>query len=336
LEEEEETDDGFDTPEAEPQGIGPQKPPPVTLTDQEIEERFRRDPGSLGSMSVGKPSAGALVNGVPMPAGEGWQVIEPGGAWGTQETIDSLVRCIDAVRKEFPEAPKLYIGHISKKSGGYLSPHKSHQSGRDVDIGYYMKSDRRWFARAHKDNLDLPKTWALVKAAITETDVEMLFIDASIQKLLVDHASQNGESESWLDEIFQVRGKNPQPVVRHAKGHATHLHIRFYNPVAQEMARRAHPVIVREKVVVLANYINHRARSGDTLGILARRYGTTVQAIQEANGLRSIAIKSGRVYKIPVKGKPVKPAARPASIPARRLPPKAVATPERPGAGPQL
>lgn len=46
----------------------------------------------------------------------------------------------------------------------------------------------------------------------------------------------------------------------------------------------------------------HKVKSGDTLGALARRYGTTVAAIQAANGMgKSTALRAGQSIKIPPK-----------------------------------
>jgi penicillin-insensitive murein endopeptidase len=313
-------DDDLEGGDSEAEGPPPPpKSPVVMLTDEEIAERLRRDPASLGSMSVGQANGGALVNAVQMPQGEQWRLLEPASAWGTQETIDSLVRSINKVNEQFPGGPQVLIGHISSKHGGYLSPHKSHQSGRDVDIGYYYRGAQpRGFYRATAENIDLEKTWAFLKTLIKGEEVDMIFIDVLIQRMLFDYALKHGEDEAWLDAIFQSRRKVTRPIVRHVKGHVNHFHIRFYNPIAQQMARRAR-IHFNETVAIPAlHYAQHKARSGDTLGILARRYGTTVAAIQQANGLRSNALRAGIVYKIPQKASPM-PKAR-ASAPPRRSP----------------
>lgn len=325
-----EIDDGFDGDDFDAEGP-PEAPktPAITLSDQEIAERLRRDPASLGSMSVGRANAGALVNGVQMPKGERWQLIDPNSAWGTRETIDDLTRSINKVCDQFPSVHPMLIGHISGKHGGYLSPHKSHQSGRDADVSYYYRTaSPRWFTFATADNLDLEKTLAFIKAALATSSIEMIFIDASIQRLLVDHALKHGEDEAWLDRNFQVRAKNPRAVIRHIKGHATHIHLRFFNPLAQELGRRAHVHLASSATMPAFTFVPHKARSGDTLVILAKRYGTTVEAIQQANGLKSIALRAGVVYKIPQKAKAVP---RP---PARRPPsPRAAPSSPRPRSG---
>ncbi len=47
------------------------------------------------------------------------------------------------------------------------------------------------------------------------------------------------------------------------------------------------------------NVIVHIVRSGDTLWLLANRFGTTVDAIQNLNGLTSDALRVGQVLRIP-------------------------------------
>src|SRR5690606_16018226 len=106
-------------------------------------------------------NGGALVAGVRMPDGENWDVVHPGLAWGTQETVDALAHAIDAVAAKFPGTPKAFVGDISRQRGGHVPPHISHQSGRDVDLGYYLTSGHRWYANAGGGNLDLPRTWHL-------------------------------------------------------------------------------------------------------------------------------------------------------------------------------
>ena len=47
-------------------------------------------------------------------------------------------------------------------------------------------------------------------------------------------------------------------------------------------------------------YITYTVRSGDTLWLLANRYGTTVDAIRRANGLTSDHLSIGQTLRIPV------------------------------------
>ncbi|MFT3773240.1 MAG: penicillin-insensitive murein endopeptidase [Minicystis sp.] len=311
--------------------------PFLALSDAELEAKYKQDPQSLGPISAGRAGAGVLVNGVQMPRSERWVLLDPGRAYGTRETVDALTRIIERVNERFPNAPALPIGHLSAQKGGHLRPHVSHQSGRDADIGYYYRTPIQAFVTATADNLDMPRTWTLVKAAIRETDVEMILMDRSIQRLLVDYAATNGEDPAFIDEVFQIRGKNARAPIRHIKGHHNHLHFRFHNPVAEELGRRlarfitvpkAQPVTAANHTEVAGvTFVPHRARNGDTMVVLAKRYGCTVEDIQRANGLRSIALKAGTVYRIPTKAPPK---AAPA-VASRGGKPPAVARKQGPG-----
>jgi LysM repeat protein len=46
--------------------------------------------------------------------------------------------------------------------------------------------------------------------------------------------------------------------------------------------------------------VSYRVRGGDSLWAIARRYDTTAQSIQRANGLRSTVLRPGQVLRIPV------------------------------------
>jgi len=56
----------------------------------------------------------------------------------------------------------------------------------------------------------------------------------------------------------------------------------------------------------VVEYTTHRVRSGETLSVIARRYGSSVSAIMRANGLRSAnRIWPGQRLRIPSRGAPV-------------------------------
>jgi penicillin-insensitive murein endopeptidase len=330
-------DDDADSPtpgvrEPVVQAIRPAPPtsPLLSLTAADLEKRYKKDPVSVGPLALGTPNAGALVNGVPMPKSDRWIVQDPSCAWGTQETIDSIVRSIDKVATDHANTPPLAIGHISAKRGGYLSPHKSHQSGRDVDLGYYHSPPKSVFVRGTETNLDLERTYALIKTIVSETETDLILVDSGIQRLLVRYALAHGEDEAFVDRLFQVQNKHPRPFVRHAHGHANHLHVRFSSVIAQTLGRRAEAFLKRDKVApphVGQTYVMHKARNGDTLVMLAKHYATTVESIQSANNLKKIDLKIGRIYKIPVP-KPLAPA------PGKQAPPKGKAKPAPRGSKP--
>ncbi|HEX7671655.1 MAG TPA: penicillin-insensitive murein endopeptidase [Polyangiaceae bacterium] len=231
-----------------PNALSAREPPLLldTLNDTEIARRLASDPGSLGAMSIGGPNHGALFNAAQLPDGTLWRVVEPDRAWGAPEALASIETAIERVHAEFPDSPPLYVGHLSARHGGYLRPHRSHQSGRDVDLGYFYLGGPGWYARASAKNLDVVRTWALVKAFASDPNVEAIFMDRSVQRLLSDHAEANGERAEWL---FEGSHRGGEHLVRHEWGHLTHLHVRFRCTEAMLAGERS------EKELLLARLI---------------------------------------------------------------------------------
>jgi penicillin-insensitive murein endopeptidase len=305
----------------EEEGVAAVAPALPALDDAQLTDLLARDPASLGPLSVGRPNCGALLQAVRVPPHPRWTLLHPYASYATQETIDALARAIDSVRSRFPDTPPLLLGDFSDRDGGRLGRHLSHQSGRDVDTGwYYQRGHAEWYRPATRATLDLDRTWALVRALIIETDVEFLFIDRSVQRLLYQHALEQGEERAWLDRIFQHPGDRPGTPIRHATGHRTHIHVRFYNPVAQELGRRAYPwLIAHQKIRPETRYVSIPVKRGEGLWQFARRNGTTIRAVKSANRLRSNNLRIGQRLLVPRRGGVGQPP--PLRLPPRRLPP---------------
>ncbi len=192
-----------------------------------------RKPEGARSESVGLPSAGSLEGGVPMTEGPGRQLKAiPWKSWGTAHTVALLDRVLRQWAAEGHTQPIL-VGNMSARTGGRLEPHSTHQSGRDVDLGYPQKlpaSEELNWREMNEVNLDRDETWALLELLVQTGKVECIYIDRSIQKLLYDHAIAKGiMSKRALREWMEY----PRPsgtdgtLIRHVKGHSDHLHVRF-------------------------------------------------------------------------------------------------------------
>ena len=291
---------------------------PAALDLDALKLAAEHDPRALGPLSIGTPDAGLLLNPVPFPEGSLWKLREPRESWATDETIDFVTTAIEAVEARYPGSPRLVIGDLSNPSGGRIDRHRSHQAGRDADIGlYYKAGEAKDFRLVRPKELDAVRTWALVRALVTETDVERIFIDRSLMKVLSDEALAEGEDRAWVADIFGRASE--KGIIQHERRHKDHLHARFYNRRAQETGRLAYPLLV-ESGMAPPPFVRYKARNGDTLGALARRYGTTVRAIRTANGLTTPRLRAGRSYTIPVRKAPVD--LGPLVVPPRRLPPE--------------
>jgi penicillin-insensitive murein endopeptidase len=70
--------------------------------------------------------------------------------------------------------------------------------------------------------LDLNRTWALVKATVTDPDtpVQWIFVDRSITRLLLLHAKRRKEPSFIVERAAAV--------LHHSRGHNDHMHLRVF------------------------------------------------------------------------------------------------------------
>lgn len=193
---------------------------------------YRRDP-AVASESIGFPSGGSLAGAVPMVEGKGRRILAiPWKTWGTASTIALLDRVLDRWAARGDVQPIL-VGNISNRTGGKLEPHSTHQSGRDVDLGYPQKlaagAELNW-QEMNERNLDAAETWELLKMLVDTRAVEEIYIDRTLQKLLYDYAVESAVVKKsslarWM-EYPRPTGQSGT-VIKHVPGHTDHLHVRF-------------------------------------------------------------------------------------------------------------
>jgi len=282
--------------------------------------------GSYGPISVGHPSAGFLINGERMSTGDGWVLTAPGHAYATAETIEQLRHCLTRVRVDHPGSPRVMLGSLSGKGGGRIPPHDSHRTGRDADVYFFRSAGGTWHQAATREDIDLKRTWALLKCFITDCDVDFVLIDRTVQGWLEAYALGAGEPAAWIRDLFHDAhpgqdGRSNLAAVRHAPGHVAHMHVRFVSPEARRLGIALYDRLIREGYVKSPRKaLRHRVVRGDTLGGIARRYRTRVATLRELNELKSTRIQVGQwlVIAPEVTLRGAKDAVR---IPPRRTPP---------------
>lgn len=288
------------------------------LSDEELARRWKEDPASLGSISVGRPEEGRLINAIPFPAppdGGAWAVIIPESCWTTRETADAIIAAANQVREWFPNGAPVRVGQVSGPEGGFLPPHVTHQNGRDIDVGLFYPGSEPYRIKEREKVMDVPMNWAFARAMIMHGDVQFILLDKRVQKVLYDYALKHGEDKGWLDSLFT----GPKAIFRHARRHRDHFHVRLWNARAQELAHRLAPLMPQRPD---ENIAFHRVKRGDTLGHIASKYGSSVKKLKEGNRLTSNFLKVGQVLRVKLRGPctncPVPPLV---TVPPRRLPP---------------
>jgi murein endopeptidase len=186
--------------------------------------------------SLGEPWDGELEGAARLAPGDGYQVRRPSRAYGAPHVVDHLRRVIAEVRALYPDVHTLAIGDLSAEHGGPISDHHSHQTGLDVDVGFFYTHVPAGYPAqfvAGDRDLDVEATWALVTAFARTSDldsgVEMIFLDRAIQARLYTWAKAHGTPDDELAYLLQYPRGNDElaGVVRHWPNHADHLHVRF-------------------------------------------------------------------------------------------------------------
>jgi hypothetical protein len=157
---------------------------------------------------------------VQLQSGPGFQVRSPHRAYGTPLALARLQEVLIAGRLHFLGFAPFVVQDLSRRGGGKLHPHLSHRDGRDVDIRLpHRKGARKW-GKATRRNLDLPRAWFLINSLIQTGDLEFIFLDRKLERLLYRHALKQGASVRRLRETFRW-------IIRHEPGHEAHVHVRF-------------------------------------------------------------------------------------------------------------
>ena len=119
---------------------------------------------------------GTLKVGVELTPGKGYFIKRPHLAYGTARTVKTIKAALSRYKqsKAGKGGPQVHVGDISARGGGPLKGHMSHQKGIDVDIGLVLKGEdanETRFRTGRADNLDIARTWALLKAFVDSEDV---------------------------------------------------------------------------------------------------------------------------------------------------------------------
>jgi len=180
-----------------------------------------------------KPSKSGGTRGkisMALPQSEHVHIKRPRSAYGTHKTIDLVQQAVAKYRRSHASAPKVVIGDISRKGGGRFYPHASHQTGRDIDLGYVVRGPgHERVGKLSYANVDVARTWALIESFIDTKQVVYVFVDYRIQEQLYEHARERGVPQRELDGLFQYphgRGR-AHGIIRHWPNHRHHFHVRF-------------------------------------------------------------------------------------------------------------
>jgi LysM repeat protein len=172
---------------------------------------------------------------------QGYSIKRSTTTFGRPWAMKLMLRSICELRRRVPDVDNVVVGDWSGTLGGPLGRHKSHQTGRDVDLGYFVNNQKcgNYFIKANKFSLDVEKTWELIRALLDTKRVQFIFMDWNLQKVLYEYAYEKGFPVADLDLIFQYpeSRKSRTGIIRWARGHDDHIHVRFTCPPDDVLCR---------------------------------------------------------------------------------------------------
>lgn len=189
------------------------------------------------------PHHGVLTRPAELPReGEGYRWLTTSDRhFGVPRFVATIERAAAAVARERPGST-LAVGDLSAKSGGRISHHSSHRTGRDVDLLLYLTTldgapvESPGFVQIGVDGLgwdergqrflrvDVEREWLLVKTLVEDPGarVQWVFVSRPLEAMLIEWARARGESADTIVRAMDVMLQPAPP----AQAHDDHVHVR--------------------------------------------------------------------------------------------------------------
>jgi penicillin-insensitive murein endopeptidase len=216
------------------------RPVVETLSYAQIVDPRRVAPGSL---SIGTVSDGRMVRAHRLwLVGQHHRVLKL--CWrrrtnfGTDEMISLLLHGAQNVATAFPGS-QLAVGNIARKKGGKIRWSRSHRTGRDADVMFYVRflgkrCTSPGFVKFKNGSMrsvtgrygfDTERNWHLVKSLITHPTIQVqwLFIAEHLRNALLNWAIDHNENLALVDRAAKVLHQPSD-----SAPHDDHIHIRIY------------------------------------------------------------------------------------------------------------
>ena len=220
--------------------------PSAARPDSALPPKFQRAPYAVMSLTIGHPNAGWQVRAKRLRPSK-FLRIKAGSelqSYGHPALVLMLGR---SARELFRAAPGsvMLVGDLSGAKGGPLAGHRSHQSGRDADVGFYALDPKGKPAtptalvafgpdgRARDGSgltFDDRRNWLLVDswARDERAGLSHIFVARHLRQRLLAHAQTHGASAERVTQAAMLL-KQPED----SSPHDDHFHVRVSCPKRQ-------------------------------------------------------------------------------------------------------
>lgn len=220
--------------------------PTAARSAGDLPRKFQRAPYSLMSLTVGHPNAGFQLRAKRLKKSK-YLRIKAGSedrSYGHPALVLMLGRSAREVARASPGSVML-VGDLSTKSGGPLSGHRSHQSGRDADVGFYAVDENGKattpekfvvFGSDGKANdgsglrFDDGRNWLLVQSWVRDARAGLshIFVARHLRQRLLAYGQSHAATSQYVTEVAALL-KQPED----AMPHDDHFHVRVSCPKRQ-------------------------------------------------------------------------------------------------------
>lgn len=213
-----------------------------------LPEKYDKSPFSLMSLTVGAPNDGRQVRAKRLRESESLRIKSgsKGEVYGHPALVLMLQRSAKDIDKAVRGGAVMLVGDLSSKHGGPLAGHRSHQSGRDADVGFYLRNESgkqvvlNQFVRIDGEGrvighrgvyFDDERNWQLVRSWLRDTraGISHVFVAAHVRNRILKYARSSNAREKYHDEAAKLLH---QP--RNSSVHDDHYHVRITCPERQK------------------------------------------------------------------------------------------------------
>jgi len=217
----------------------------------DLPPQYRRHPYTLMSLSVGSPTNGWQLRSKRLCSGPELKIKRGSrtAAYGHPALVLMLERSAKQMARQAPGSV-LLVGDLSKKHGGPIAGHRSHESGRDADVGFFVLDRHNRprlldkFVRFDADGkapvdgglvFDDYRNWLLVQLWLKDhrATIQYVFVATHLRRRLLKFAASHRAFARYADQAAALLR---QPA--NAQDHSDHFHVRIHCP------KRQHPLCV--------------------------------------------------------------------------------------------
>lgn len=208
----------------------------------DLPARFRQYPYSVMSLSIGAPNSGYHVR--PKKLSDTPHLVVKKSSTQYRYGHPALVLMLRRSAREISRSGKgvtMLVGDLSREQGGALYGHRSHQSGRDADVGFYaldsqgnsvrlsefVKFDANGRSQDGKLQFDDYRNWLLVQAWVTDrrAGLSHIFVSRALRARLLAYAQKRAKFRAHVAAAAELL-KQPE----HGEPHDDHFHVRIACP----------------------------------------------------------------------------------------------------------